>query len=244
MSEVFDRQKRVEGWKQDDVSKQRVLVVGAGALGNEVIKLLVQLGVARITIVDYDEVAEANLNRCVFFAPEDVGKKKALVLKEKASALTKATQINVELKRVEELSEEFFAGFDYCFSCLDNLAGRIHLNAQCYNKIPLIDGGTNAFNGKIQVVRGGACVECALTKADYKRLWKKYSCVGEVLDFLDPKMPALATTTSVIAGIQVNEFIKLVHNLPSLEGKYAFFDGKKNELKIFSVEKRKNCPVH
>ncbi|MFH1779816.1 MAG: ThiF family adenylyltransferase [Candidatus Micrarchaeota archaeon] len=244
MTDIFDRQKRISGWSQAEIQKQRVLVVGAGALGNEVVKLLVQLGVSEITIVDYDEIAEVNLNRCVFFTLEDVGKKKATVLKEKAKALNNSSKISIKLKRIEELPEEFFGGFSVCFSCLDNLAARIHLNAQCYGKTLLIDGGTNAFNGKVQVVDAGACLECSLTKSDYKILWKKYSCVGEVLEFLDPKMPALATTTSIIAGLQVNEFIKFVHGLNYLKNAYLLYNGLKNEFTVFKVEKRKTCPLH
>ncbi|NUN11077.1 ThiF family adenylyltransferase [Candidatus Micrarchaeota archaeon] len=244
MTDVFDRQKRIQGWSQEKISSKNVLVLGAGALGNEAVKLLVQLGVGKITIVDYDEIAEVNLNRCVFFSLEDVGKKKCFVLKEKAEKLNNSSEITAVDKRLEELSEEFFAGFDYCFSCLDNLAARIHLNAKCFGKIILIDGGTNAFNGKIQVVDKTACLECSLTKSDYKILWKKYSCVGEVLDFMSSKMPALATTTSVIASMQVNEFIKLVHGLPALVGKYAFFNGLKNEVVIYEVSQRRDCPLH
>ena len=69
--DAFDRQKRVSNWVQSSLEDASVLVVGAGALGNEVCKLLVQLGVHRIALVDPDTVALANLNRCVFFSPQD-----------------------------------------------------------------------------------------------------------------------------------------------------------------------------
>ena len=247
--DVHDRQKRVKGWRQDVVANARVLVVGAGALGNEVVKLLLQLGVKSISIVDFDSIVKANLNRCVFFSENDVGLLKADVLKREAKKINPAAEIVVFAKKVEELSEDFFKNFDYAFGCLDNLGARLHLNAQCYDRMPLIDGGTTGFFGKVQVGRApSSCIECGLSKSDYKLLWQKYNCVGELIDWINPKNPALPTTTSVVAGIQVNEFLKLVHensfSVKSLAGKFLFLDGLKSTVQLFEVPKRVGCPVH
>lgn len=253
----FDRQRRVNGWNQEAVGKSKVLVVGAGALGNEVVKNLLQLGVERIALVDYDEVVEANLNRCVFFSPKDAKekRKKAVVLSQKAREFFPLSRVEPILKRVEHLPEDFFGELDFAFGCLDNLGARLHLNSHTYGKTPLIDGGTAGFMGKVQVVRSpSSCLECSVTKRDYNLLWKRYSCVGDLLDFLNPKMPALSTTTSVVASIQVNEFLKELHKAGELNaegqveeeliGKYLFFNGLNNQSRVFVVPKRKGCPVH
>ncbi|MBI5224631.1 ThiF family adenylyltransferase [Candidatus Micrarchaeota archaeon] len=249
--DILDRQKRIGNWQQEPISKSNVLVVGAGALGNEVVKSLLQLGVEKITLIDYDIVVNANLNRCVFFSLDDAKNKrlKAQVVSEKGMELFASAKIVPIIKKVEELEEDFFSKFDVAFSCLDNLNARLHLNANCYGKTPLIDGGTTGFLGKVQVVgKESSCIECAISKRDYKHLWEKYSCVGEVLDFIDPKMPAISTTNSIIAALQVNEFLKLrmdsLVKENNLVGKYLLYDGRRNEFKIFAVEKRKDCPVH
>ncbi len=70
-ADAWDRQRRIKGWNQSAIASSRCAVFGAGALGNEVCKLLLQLGVDSLTIVDYDFVEEANLNRCVFFTHQD-----------------------------------------------------------------------------------------------------------------------------------------------------------------------------
>ncbi|MFH0922447.1 MAG: ThiF family adenylyltransferase, partial [Candidatus Micrarchaeota archaeon] len=142
--------------------------------------------------------------------------------------------------------ESFFKNFDYAFGCLDNLAARMHLNAQTYSVLPLIDGGTSAFRGSVQVVKSpSSCLECSFASRDYKLLWKKYSCVGEVLDFVDPKMPALATTTSIVAAMQANEFLKLLFETgDSLAGRKLFYDGLRNTFTTSEIQKRKTCPVH
>ncbi len=233
-ADQFDRQKRIAGWDQDAISKLNVLVVGAGALGNEVVKGLAQIGVGRITLVDFDRIVKANLNRCVFFCPMDAanGLFKARVIATRARSINKKIRITPILKNVEELPENFYSQFDYVFSCLDNLGARLHLNSHCYGKVPLIDGGTTGFFGKVQVVIApSACLECAMSEQDYQFLWRKYSCVGDPLDFIDPKTPALSTTNSIIAALQVNEMIKLVHCAASLERK-----GGKPQPKVVGEE--------
>ncbi|MFH1056297.1 MAG: ThiF family adenylyltransferase [Candidatus Micrarchaeota archaeon] len=244
----FDRQKRVKGWDQQKVSNARILVVGGGALGNEVVKLLLQLGANDITVVDHDNIVKANLNRCIFFTEKDAEEKalKAEVLAREAKKVNPNATVKAVPKMIELVGEDFFGNFDVAFGCLDNLAARMHLNAQTYGKTPFIDGGINAFNGRVQTIRAPfACLECGFSKADYKILWKKYSCVGETLDFFDPKMPSIATAASITASLQVNEFLKIIHGVgETLEGKFLFYDGLKNEFKILSLEKKKGCTVH
>lgn len=252
-ADLFDRQKRVSGWDQTALSKARVLVAGAGALGNELVKNLVQLGVGKIALVDYDEIVPANLNRCVFFDVSDAEKKllKANVLADKASRITSSTVIEPLICKVEDLPEDFYSNFDAAFGCLDNLGARLHLNANCYGKMPFIDGGTAGFFGKVQVARSpSSCIECAMGKNDYGILWKKYSCKGEMLDVMDPKMPAFSTTTSVVAALAANEFLKILFEKDkafadgSLAGKYLFYNGLRATFEVFEVAKRADCPVH
>lgn len=263
----FDRQKRVEKWDQATIEKQNVLVIGAGALGNEVCKLLFQLGVGKVRIVDFDTVIEANLNRCVFFTPEDAKNHafKADVIANKAKADYPATQATPDTRNVDQLEESVFAEATAVLGCLDNLGARLHVNAHAYGKAPLFDGGTTGFQGKVQIVQApSACLECSMSKADYQILWKRYSCVGEVLDLVDPKAPAIATTTSIVAAMQVNEFLKHVfgqdkeggasdsqgskndasNESGALAGKYLHYDGLTQRTEVFDVPKRASCPVH
>jgi molybdopterin/thiamine biosynthesis adenylyltransferase len=245
----FDRQKRIGGWNQDKVSGASALVVGGGALGNEVVKLLLQIGANKITLVDFDKVVKANLNRCIFFNEHDAEKQefKGNAIVREAKKINANARLIPILKKIEELPEEFYTRFDFAFGCLDNLGARLHLNAHCYHAgISLIDGGMFGFNGRVQVAKPpSACLECSVSARDYKNMWKKYSCTGDALDFLDPKTPAIATTTSIVAGIQVNEFLKLLFGEPStLVGKTLHYDGLKQETRVFEVSKRRSCPVH
>lgn len=257
-ADAWDRQRRIKGWSQPSIAGSSCLVLGAGALGNEVCKLLLQLGVNRLTVVDYDVVEKANLNRCVFFSSQDALHKelKARVIAREGPRINPSAVISFQTERIEDLPETFYSGFTCAFGCLDNLGARIHANSHCYGRFPYIDGGTTGFLGRVQTVRSpSACFECSLTSRDYKLLWKKYSCLGEVLDFVEPAMPALATTTSLVAAVMANEFVKIAHKggrgegkfvLPeeSLEGRFWFFNGLTNQSRVLSVSKRASCPVH
>ena len=189
-SDVHDRQKRVSGWNQDKIEAANVAIIGAGALGNEVAKNLLQLGVSRLSVVDFDTVVKANLNRCVLFTEEDAENK---VLKAEGIRRVAAKKLNPNaivmpiIKNVETLDDKFFSQFTAVFGCLDNLGARLHVNANCYGAVPLIDGGTTGFFGKVQVVnKPSPCIECAMSKHDYDILWRKYSCTGEQLDIFRP----------------------------------------------------------
>src|SRR5712691_9279383 len=73
----FARFEAIEWWDQALLKEARILVIGAGALGNEVIKNLALLGVGNLIIVDMDRIELSNLSRSVLFREEDESQFKA-----------------------------------------------------------------------------------------------------------------------------------------------------------------------
>ena len=66
-------------WDADSVKNGVVLVVGAGALGNEVLKNLTLMNVGKVIIVDFDTIEMSNLNRSILFRADDANKNKSKV---------------------------------------------------------------------------------------------------------------------------------------------------------------------
>lgn len=52
-------------FSQERIRNARFMVVGCGALGNEVLKNLALFGAEHIVLVDFDEVEAGNLSRSV-----------------------------------------------------------------------------------------------------------------------------------------------------------------------------------
>ena len=63
------------GWDMDVLRRSVVLVVGAGALGNEIIKNLALAGLGNLLIIDPDTIETHNLTRSVLFRASNVGEK-------------------------------------------------------------------------------------------------------------------------------------------------------------------------
>src|SRR3954463_15522473 len=73
----FARLEAIEWWDQALLARTRVLVIGAGALGNEVIKNLALLGLGHVVVADMDRIELSNLSRSALFRESDEGKFKS-----------------------------------------------------------------------------------------------------------------------------------------------------------------------
>jgi molybdopterin/thiamine biosynthesis adenylyltransferase len=245
-----ERSRRIGWFNFDLIRKEKVLVVGAGALGNEVVKNLVLSGYRRISLVDMDHVVYSNLNRCVFFSEQDSRRKrfKAGVVARKAGVLDKDVKIAAFTRRIEDMPEQFIRGHSLVLGCLDNIAARLHINAHTYPRgIPYIDGATLGTIGKVQVVLPPEtpCLECGMNRTHMKILQKRFSCTGRDVTFFDPKMAAEITTTSVIAAVQVREALKITNVQRNLCVRNMFYyDAARNVSDVLQVDMNPNCPHH
>ena len=219
--DVYDRQKRIPGWDQRKVSNASVMIIGAGATGNELVKNLVLTGIGKIILIDYDVIERSNLNRCVLFNMEsDIENKyKVDVVKEACKNLNPEVEIVALRQKLEEIDEDLYKQSTVVCSCVDNIEARIHANNYAYyhNK-PFIDSGIDEFFGSIQVVYPGvedsACLQCGITGTDIKLMWKKFSCTGQEIKTEDGetmgKMATIITTTAIIGGIQAQQALKFI----------------------------------
>jgi adenylyltransferase/sulfurtransferase len=214
----YDRHQLITWWEQKRVSQANVIVAGAGALGNEVLKLLALIGVGQIILVDFDKISTSNLARMVLFREEDIGRSKAEVAAERLHEINPdvvVTAIHGDLRIDLGLGE--FRSADLVFGCLDSVNARWALNRKCMLAgVEWIDGAISDFHGSIARYSpsSGACYECNFTQQTYKRFNQRYSCpFGLVSDLEEIKVPTTAVTTSVIAAIQVQQALMMLHNI-------------------------------
>ncbi|KAL8933662.1 MAG: hypothetical protein Q9216_006266 [Gyalolechia sp. 2 TL-2023] len=137
------------------IKLSRVLMVGAGGIGCELLKNLVLTGFGEVHIVDLDTIDLSNLNRQFLFRHEHIKKPKALVAKESAGRFNPQVKLEAHHANIKdpEFNIDWFAGFDLVFNALDNLDARRHVNKMCLAAdVPLIESGTTGFNGQVQVI--------------------------------------------------------------------------------------------
>lgn len=246
----YDRSRRI-GWLDlDRVFAARVLVLGAGALGNEVGKDLALSGFRRMTVVDMDQVVGSNLTRCLFFTKEHAraGADKARVVAEGIESLSPDARARAVVGDLESLPDSFYEGFDIVLGCLDNIAARVGANARAYRAgSPYIDGGMDGFTGKVMVCLppDGPCVQCGMNKTHAKVAALRFSCTGEGVVFHEPRVAAEITTTSVISAVMVRECLKLVSGRrEALLNNMFYYDGGRNVSEEVEVPLDPRCPNH
>ncbi len=248
--EVFDRSRRI-GWLDlESIGKAKVMIVGAGALGNEVGKNLALSGFRRITIVDMDHVVGSNLNRCLFFSKEDAGRgaMKAEVVARGISRISTTSDPIPLVSRIEDVKESVMLDQDLIFGCLDNIKARIHTNSHAYalGKV-YVDGGMEGFIGKVMVARppSGACAQCGMNRSHAKVAEMRFSCTGEDVVFHQPRLAAEITTTSIISAIMVREALKIFSGRSETCLANAFYyDGQRNVSEEMEIPIDPACPVH
>jgi adenylyltransferase/sulfurtransferase len=249
----YHRQSLITWWDQSRLQDSRVLVVGAGALGNEIVKNLVLIGVGTIVVVDMDTIENSNLSRCVFFRPEDEGRPKAKTLAERASELNPDVEVIPVVGDVRlAIGLASFAEVDVVIGGLDNREARLFVNQACWKTTtPWIDGAIEGLMGvaRVFVPPDTACYECTLSEHDHELLAARRTCAMLTReDMLAGKTPTTATSSSIIAGLQTQEAIKLLHEdrlgEPTLAGGGFQFVGLTHESYVVRYGRREDCLSH
>lgn len=240
----------IDWFDSDRVRAANALVVGAGAIGNEVLKNLSMLGVGNIFVFDKDLVEISNLTRSILFAPSDVNQPKALV----ASRAVK--RINPEVAArwnsgdlLCDLGLGIVRRMDVVIAGLDNVRARLRLNEMCLRVgRPWIEAGIGVLNGDVCVYLPdrGACYECYTQPEmiDFglacNRLASRYESQGRV--------PTTPTMASIIGGVQAQEALKLLHPETwegrTLASRRFVFNGTSVEALVVNLTRRADCPQH
>lgn len=244
----FARQELIEGWSQADIAKARVLVVGAGTTGNEVIKNLALLGFGHLTIIDLDDVEEVNLSRSVLYRPTDLGKPKAITAAAMAQELNPGTEADgIVANVICGVGNLEYKNFHCVVLTVDNLEARMWVNRYCWLcETPLVDTGVSGLDGNVSVYfpRETSCLECSWSKAHYDQIAEKFSCLKVGLDSIEPKIPMVITSAAVIGGIAAQEVVRVVSDSADRSNRYIKYSGETRAWMTFTVPYTDSCAGH
>lgn len=248
--DVFHRQKLIEGWKQDKLSGARVLVAGCGAVGNEVAKNLVLMGIGTLILVDFDSIEAGNLSRTVLFRQSDLGRRKVDVAAERLAEMktdhhTKIIPLHRDL--IWDLGTAWFSQSDLILGCLDNVAARRTLNRMSrLTGVPWIDGGISNFSASMTVFepKDEVCYECHLNRGERQSAGMRFSCTNIIQKPKPEPAATIQTSAALVASLQCLEAVKRIQGLPSPSGVRHYFNGHMSELHTLTLSPNPTCTAH
>lgn len=245
----YSRLSLIPWWDQTRIAASRILVIGAGALGNEILKNLALLGARHVVIVDMDRVEMSNLSRSILYREQDLGSFKAVAAARAYREIANdASPVSVVANVTQDCGLGLFDWADVILAGLDNREARLWINRSAWKMgRPWVDGAIEGINGVARVFLPGhpPCYECTLGEVDWALIDKRMSCnlLAHASD-VEGKVATTPTISSIIGGIQVQEGIKLIHNLPSLAGHGFVFEGMNHTSYRVEYTQNPDCLSH
>ena len=201
----------------EKVKNARVMVVGAGALGNEVLKNLALFGIGNIVVVDFDRIEHSNLCRSVLFRAEDAENQeyKAEIAAKRVKEINPGVNIFAISGDVgSDVGLGIFRKMDVVIGGLDNRFARFLINRHCFraNK-PWIDGGIENLEGNVRIFKPGVnCYECSLSEYELQLLSYRTGCPDIAnFNFVQGRVATTPVSSSIIGAIQTQEALKIIH---------------------------------
>ncbi len=221
---------------QERLLASSVLIVGLGGLGSSVAMYLAAAGVGRLTLVDFDRVELANLQRQIIHTTERIGSLKVDSARESLLSLNPECSIDTISHRLDgsELASQVEQA-DLVLDCSDNFTTRFALNEACIKACtPLVSGAAIRMEGQVSVFGGQPGDPC------YRCLYRE----GEELDEGCTENGVLAPLVGVIGSLQAIEAIKLLVRIGrSLVGRLLLFDALHMDWRSVTLKADPECPV-
>ena len=139
------------------LNQLKIFIVGAGAIGCELLKNLAALQCNNVSITDPDHIELSNLSRQFLFRNDDIGKSKSRIANSKITEYNPMMKITSYEDKLCSTNQQFvdthFSKYDIIFNALDNVEARLYVDSQCVIfKKPLFESGTMGTTGNVQPI--------------------------------------------------------------------------------------------
>lgn len=214
---------------QQKLKDSRVLVIGVGGLGTPILQYLSAGGVGHIGIVDFDMVAESNLQRQILFGIKDLGKLKAIIARKRLTVLNPDIDFEIYNLRINtDNILKIIDGYDLVFDATDNFPTRYLINDACViTGKPWVYGAISSFEGQVSVFnyKNGPTFRC---------LYPEFPKEGSYIPAEESGL--LGILPGMIGCYQASEAIKILADFgESLSGKLLIVNIKNNFFQKFEI---------
>ena len=248
----YQRHSLIDWFDQSRLKEAKIIVVGAGAVGNEVLKNLTLLGVGNISIFDFDKIEEHNLTRCVLFNESDVGRYKAEVAANTCRLIDPNVKIvHQNIDFWQGLSFEEIEKSDAVICCVDNFEARLGLNQLCMIvNTDFYNTGIDSRYSSVELFPFSlepdcACYECGIPHTVYTSLQKRFSCGWlKKIAYKEKKIPTTTITSSISGAFVVSILLnRLNKHEQSIQGAVrCFHDSISLQSTISLIQRKDDCP--
>ncbi len=221
---------------QARIAAGKVLLVGAGGLGNAVAAYLVAAGVGELIVADFDRIDESNLGRQFLFGPADVGAAKVDVIARRLTEINpQARVIGADIRVDAENIESLAAAVDVLIDGSDNFRTRfVVADAAVRHGKALVVGSAIRLEGQVATFgpdyEKSPCYRCIYTDADESL----EDCAGNGV---------FGPVPGVVGTLMAVDALKLLAGMPVQRGHLTLFDGANSEFRSVQVRKRLDCPA-
>jgi molybdopterin/thiamine biosynthesis adenylyltransferase len=221
---------------QDKLANSHVVIIGLGGLGSPVAMYLATAGIAKLTLVDNDQVDQSNLQRQIIHDENSIGKNKVTSAKETIEALNSDCSVNTIDKRLnEEELEQLLSNANVLVDCCDNFETRFLLNRVCFKtKTPLVSGSAIRWEGQLTTFTMDENTPC------YQCLYEDSSSTDQTCS----RNGVVGPVVGVIGSMQALEAIKVITGAGQVSvGELILFDGLDMSFTKLKFSKKDGCPV-
>lgn len=226
----------------------KVLVVGLGALGQNVVQNLALLGIGELMLVDFDVFEGHNATRSPFFPTQaDVkrmGSGKAVVVAHRAAQISTADNgaVYYSDSLIQILGDGAVLWADIVVSAVDSMSARAWLAERCrlLGK-PMVEGGFSGPDLNLSAFApadGAVCYRCGRPGRESSMSCKAYALAAEKMAIV----PAIQTTAAVLGGYLAEQVVQLLHGRFDRFGYRTYGNVRRETLTRALLTVNDTCP--
>ncbi|KAG6552591.1 hypothetical protein Mapa_005791 [Marchantia paleacea] len=196
ISEQFTRNTQFYGEEgQKKVHESMVVVIGLGGVGSHAATMLLRAGIAKLRLIDFDQVSLSSLNRHAVATRADVGTSKALCLQKHFKEIFPECEIDARVQMFDSSSEEeILSGSpDFILDCIDNIDTKVALLAACVRKglkvLSATGAGARADPSRIRIADIGESSIDPLSRSVRHRLRREHNITSGIPVVISTERP-------------------------------------------------------